>query len=195
VDPYSNVPLAARVCYNVAGLQFSFQVDKFQDILKYTERGPRIMSPGRHRPGLELLAAALSTHLVLEYSLRVRLDPGVIPPSPSPSRAKDDVGQLLSTLCGFMWFVKVGPTPQPPTAANDAAGRHVHFGDYVCARRVLDTLFAAAHVRAYVCQTQACEKRAAAAPAGCDRDGQLPQDHARREPSARRQNDLLIKLR
>jgi len=37
VDPYTNVPLAARVCYDVAGLQFSFQTDKFQDIVDYTD--------------------------------------------------------------------------------------------------------------------------------------------------------------
>jgi hypothetical protein len=37
MDPVTNVPLAARVCYNMAGLPFSFQTDKFQDILGYTE--------------------------------------------------------------------------------------------------------------------------------------------------------------
>ena len=37
MDPVTNVPLAARVCYNMAGLSFSFQTDKFQDILGYTE--------------------------------------------------------------------------------------------------------------------------------------------------------------
>ncbi len=37
VDPYTNVPLAARVCYDVAGLQFSFQTDKFQDIVDYMD--------------------------------------------------------------------------------------------------------------------------------------------------------------
>ena len=31
------MPLAARVCYDVKGLQFSFQADKFQDIVKYTD--------------------------------------------------------------------------------------------------------------------------------------------------------------
>ncbi len=31
------MPLAARVCYDVAGLQFSFQTDKFQDIVDYTD--------------------------------------------------------------------------------------------------------------------------------------------------------------
>ena len=35
VDPVTNVPLAAQVCYNVAGLPYSFQADRFQDILKY----------------------------------------------------------------------------------------------------------------------------------------------------------------
>jgi hypothetical protein len=35
VDPVTNVPLAAQVCYNVAGLQFSFQADTFQNILSY----------------------------------------------------------------------------------------------------------------------------------------------------------------
>ena len=39
VDPVTNVPLAARVCYNVAGLQFSLQADTFQDILKYQNGG------------------------------------------------------------------------------------------------------------------------------------------------------------
>ena len=39
VDPATNVPLAARVCYNVAGLQFSFQADTFQNILKYQNGG------------------------------------------------------------------------------------------------------------------------------------------------------------
>ena len=39
VDPVTNVPLAARVCYNVAGLQFSFQADTFQDILGYQAGG------------------------------------------------------------------------------------------------------------------------------------------------------------
>jgi hypothetical protein len=33
------VPLAARVCYNVAGLQFDFQTDTFQDILSYQAGG------------------------------------------------------------------------------------------------------------------------------------------------------------
>ena len=37
VDPVTNVPLAARVCYDVAGLQFSFQTDKFQDIVDYMD--------------------------------------------------------------------------------------------------------------------------------------------------------------
>ncbi len=37
VDPLTNVPLAARVCYNMAGIQFSAQVDTFQDIVQYTE--------------------------------------------------------------------------------------------------------------------------------------------------------------
>jgi hypothetical protein len=37
VDPVTNVPLAARVCYGVAGLPFSFQVDKFQDIVNYQD--------------------------------------------------------------------------------------------------------------------------------------------------------------
>ena len=37
MDPYTNVPLAARVCYDVAGLQFSFQTDKFQDIVDYMD--------------------------------------------------------------------------------------------------------------------------------------------------------------
>ena len=39
VDPFTNVPLAARVCYNVAGLQFSFQADAFQNILGYQAGG------------------------------------------------------------------------------------------------------------------------------------------------------------
>ena len=39
VDPVTNVPLAARVCYNVAGLQFLFQADTFQDILDYQAGG------------------------------------------------------------------------------------------------------------------------------------------------------------
>lgn len=37
VDPLTNVPLAAKVCHNMAGIPFSFQVDKFQDIVKYTQ--------------------------------------------------------------------------------------------------------------------------------------------------------------
>jgi hypothetical protein len=37
VDPLTNVPLAAKVCYNLAGIEFSFQVDTFQDIVQYTE--------------------------------------------------------------------------------------------------------------------------------------------------------------
>ncbi len=37
VDPVTNVPLAARVCYNIAGLPFSFQVTKFQDIVSYQD--------------------------------------------------------------------------------------------------------------------------------------------------------------
>ena len=37
VDPTTNVPLAAKVCYNMAGIQFSAQVDTFQDIVKYTQ--------------------------------------------------------------------------------------------------------------------------------------------------------------
>ncbi len=37
VDPVTNVPLAARVCYGVAGLPFSFQVDKFNDIVNYQD--------------------------------------------------------------------------------------------------------------------------------------------------------------
>ncbi len=39
VDPVTNVPLAAQVCYNVAGLQFSFQADAFQDILRFQAGG------------------------------------------------------------------------------------------------------------------------------------------------------------
>ena len=39
VDPVTNLPLAARVCYNVAGLQFSFQADTFQNILSYQAGG------------------------------------------------------------------------------------------------------------------------------------------------------------
>jgi hypothetical protein len=39
VDPVTNVPLAAQVCYNVAGLQFSFQADTFQDILRFQAGG------------------------------------------------------------------------------------------------------------------------------------------------------------
>jgi hypothetical protein len=39
VDPVTSVPLAARVCYNVAGLQFSFQADAFQNILGYQAGG------------------------------------------------------------------------------------------------------------------------------------------------------------
>jgi hypothetical protein len=39
VDPVTNVPLAAQVCYNVAGLQFSFQADTFQNILYYQAGG------------------------------------------------------------------------------------------------------------------------------------------------------------
>ena len=39
VDPVTNVPLAAQVCYNVAGLQFSFQADTFQNILYYEAGG------------------------------------------------------------------------------------------------------------------------------------------------------------
>jgi hypothetical protein len=39
IDPITNVPLAAQVCYNVAGLQFSFQTDTFQDILDYQAGG------------------------------------------------------------------------------------------------------------------------------------------------------------
>ena len=39
VDPVTDVPLAAQVCYNVAGLQFSFQTDTFQDILSYQAGG------------------------------------------------------------------------------------------------------------------------------------------------------------
>jgi hypothetical protein len=35
VDPVTDVPLAAQVCYNVAGLQFSVQADTFQNILSY----------------------------------------------------------------------------------------------------------------------------------------------------------------
>ncbi len=37
VDPLTNVPLAAKVCYNMAGIEFSFQVDTFQEIVQYTE--------------------------------------------------------------------------------------------------------------------------------------------------------------
>jgi hypothetical protein len=39
VDPVTNVPLAAQVCYNVAGLQFSLQADTFQDIVGYQVGG------------------------------------------------------------------------------------------------------------------------------------------------------------
>ncbi len=45
VDPVTNVPLAARVCYNVAGLQFSFQTDTFQDILKYQAGDAGVVGP------------------------------------------------------------------------------------------------------------------------------------------------------
>ena len=44
VDPVTNVPLAAQVCYNVAGLQFSFQTDTFQDILSY-QGGAGVVGP------------------------------------------------------------------------------------------------------------------------------------------------------
>jgi hypothetical protein len=56
VDPVTNVPLAVQVCYNVAGLPYSFQADTYQDILSYQD--------GR-------------------------------------------AGQLLSSLCAFMWFTTV----------------------------------------------------------------------------------------
>ena len=36
VDPLTSVPLAAQICYNTAGIEFAWQVDKIQDILKYT---------------------------------------------------------------------------------------------------------------------------------------------------------------
>ena len=39
VDPVTDVPLAAQVCYNVAGLQFSVQADTFQNILSYQAGG------------------------------------------------------------------------------------------------------------------------------------------------------------
>ena len=39
VDPVTKVPLAAQVCYDVAGLQFSFQADTFQNILRYQAGG------------------------------------------------------------------------------------------------------------------------------------------------------------
>ncbi len=39
VDPVTKVPLAAQVCYNVAGLQFSFQADSYQDIMNYKDGG------------------------------------------------------------------------------------------------------------------------------------------------------------
>jgi hypothetical protein len=39
VDPVTNVPLAVKVCYNVAGLQFSFQASKFKDIGDYQSSG------------------------------------------------------------------------------------------------------------------------------------------------------------
>ena len=37
MDPYTDVPLSARVCYDVAGLPFSFQTEKFQEIVDYTD--------------------------------------------------------------------------------------------------------------------------------------------------------------
>ena len=39
VDPVTNVPLAVQVCYNVAGLPYSFQADTFQNILRYQAGG------------------------------------------------------------------------------------------------------------------------------------------------------------
>ena len=39
VDDVTGVPLAARVCYNVAGTPYSFQADSFQDILNYVGMG------------------------------------------------------------------------------------------------------------------------------------------------------------
>ena len=45
VDSVTNVPLAAQVCYNVAGLQFSFQTDTFQDILKYQAGDAGVVGP------------------------------------------------------------------------------------------------------------------------------------------------------
>jgi hypothetical protein len=39
VDPVTNLPLAVKVCYNVAGLQFSFQASKFNDIGDYQSGG------------------------------------------------------------------------------------------------------------------------------------------------------------
>ena len=65
MDPYTDVPLAARVCYEMAGLPFSFQTDKFQEIVDYTD---------------------------------------------------GSLGSLLSSLCGFCWFVKVSRPPARPPA-------------------------------------------------------------------------------
>ncbi len=35
LDPITKTPIAARVCYGLGGLPFSFQVDTFADIQKY----------------------------------------------------------------------------------------------------------------------------------------------------------------
>ena len=75
VDPVTSVPLAARVCYNVAGLQFSFQADTFQNILDYQAGG-------------------------------------VV-----------GVGPLLSVLCAFMWFTKVGAASTAGRAFASVARR------------------------------------------------------------------------
>jgi hypothetical protein len=45
VDPVTNVPLAAQLCYNVAGLSFSFQADTFQDILGYQAGKAGVVGP------------------------------------------------------------------------------------------------------------------------------------------------------
>ena len=45
VDPVTNVPLAAQVCYNVSGLQFSFQTDTFQNILSYQAGSAVVVGP------------------------------------------------------------------------------------------------------------------------------------------------------
>ncbi len=83
VDPVTNLPLAVKVCYNVAGLQFSFQASKFNDIGDYQSGGAG--------PWL----SALCTFMWLT---KVRVDAAVACAQPSPGHSRH-VRRFAGWIC------------------------------------------------------------------------------------------------